>query len=71
MTANLGNADRILRAILGLALIAAPLLNIPAIWSSAALSYGSIAVGLVLFATALFQFCPLYRIVGMSTCKLK
>tara|TARA_R110002074_G_scaffold3594_20_gene18807 strand:- start:119 stop:331 length:213 start_codon:yes stop_codon:yes gene_type:complete len=69
MTANLGNADRMLRAIIGIALILAPLLNIPAIWSTSALSYGSIAVGLVLVATALFRFCPLYRVFGISTCK--
>ena len=70
MTANLGNIDRLLRAILGLVLIFAPLLNIPAIWSSPVLSYGAMAVGLVLVLTALVRFCPLYRIVGLSTCKL-
>ena len=70
MTANVGNMDRILRAILGLVLIIAPLLNMPAIWASAALAYGSMAVGIVLVATALFQFCPLYRIFGLSTCKI-
>lgn len=70
MTANLGSPDRLLRAVLGLVLIFLPLLNIPAIWSSATLAYGSMAVGLVLVLTALFRFCPLYRIVGISTCKL-
>lgn len=70
MTANLGSPDRLIRAIIGLALIFLPLLNIPAIWSSAALAYGSMAVGLILVLTALFRFCPLYRIVGISTCKL-
>ncbi|MEO9824624.1 MAG: DUF2892 domain-containing protein [Paracoccaceae bacterium] len=70
MTANLGSPDRLLRAILGLSLIFLPLLNIPAIWSSATLAYGSMAVGLILVLTALFRFCPLYRIVGISTCKL-
>lgn len=70
MTANVGNSDRILRAILGLILIFAPLLNLPAIWSSAALAYGSMAVGLVLVVTALVRFCPLYRIIGLSTCKI-
>ncbi|MCX8227332.1 MAG: DUF2892 domain-containing protein, partial [Sulfitobacter sp.] len=34
MSANVGNTDRILRAILGIILFIAPLLNIPAIWSS-------------------------------------
>jgi hypothetical protein len=70
MNANLGNLDRAIRIILGLALIVAPLLNIPAVWSSAVLSYGSMAVGLVLVVTGLFRFCPLYRIFGISTCKL-
>ncbi len=70
MSANVGNTDRILRAILGLVLFFAPLLNMPAIWSSAALAYGSMAIGIVLIATALFRFCPLYRLLGMSTCRL-
>ncbi len=70
MTANVGNMDRILRAILGIILFIAPLLNIPAIWSSAYLAYGSMAVGLILVATAFFRFCPLYRILGLSTCKI-
>ena len=70
MTANLGTFDRILRLILGAVLIAAPLLDTPAIWSSAALVFASIGVGLLLVVTALFRFCPLYRILGLSTCKL-
>lgn len=70
MTANLGNLDRAIRAILGLVLIIAPLLNMPAIWSSAAMGYGSMAVGVVLVLTALVRFCPLYRILGISTCKI-
>lgn len=70
MTANLGNVDRILRAVVGLALLFAPLLNMPPVWASASLAYTSMGVGLVLLATALFRFCPLYRVFGMSTCKL-
>jgi VIT1/CCC1 family predicted Fe2+/Mn2+ transporter len=70
MTANLGNLDRLIRAILGAILILLPLLNMPAIWSSAYLAIGSIAVGLVLLVTALVRFCPLYRILRLSTCTL-
>lgn len=70
MTANVGNIDRIARFVLGLVLFFAPLLNIPAIWSSAGFAYGSMAVGLVLVLTAMFRFCPLYRVLGLSTCKL-
>ena len=69
MSVNVGKADRVFRAILGLVLIIAPLLNMPAIWSNAALAYGTMVIGLVLVATALFRFCPLYRIIGFSTCK--
>ncbi|WP_299732663.1 DUF2892 domain-containing protein [uncultured Tateyamaria sp.] len=70
MIANLGRPDRLIRAILGLVLIVLPLLNMPAIWSSGALAYGSMGVGAILVLTALVRFCPLYRIVGISTCKL-
>lgn len=70
MTANLGTADRLLRAIVGLALILSPLANVPAIWSSGTFAFASMAVGAVLIATSLIRFCPLYRIVGISTCKI-
>jgi hypothetical protein len=70
MSANVGNMDRVLRGFLGLILIIAPLLNVPAIWSSAPVAFGSMAIGLVLVATAVVRFCPLYRIIGVSTCKL-
>jgi hypothetical protein len=70
MTPNLGNIDRITRLLIGLALFFAPLLNLPAIWSSSTAAYVSMCVGLILTLTALFRFCPLYRILGMSTCKL-
>ncbi|MBW4706282.1 DUF2892 domain-containing protein [Roseobacter sp. YSTF-M11] len=70
MTANLGNIDRVARALIGLALILAPLLNMPAVWSSSLVAYGSMAVGAILVITAGVRFCPLYRILGISTCKL-
>lgn len=70
MSVNVGNIDRVLRGLLGLILIIAPLLNTPAIWSSAPVAYGSMAIGLVLLVTAVLRFCPLYRIIGISTCKL-
>lgn len=70
MIANLGSIDRLFSAAVGLILLFAPLLNLPVIWSSAALAYGSMGVGLVLIVTALFRFCPLYRVFGITTCKL-
>ena len=68
MTPNVGTIDRTMRFLLGLILVIAPLLNIPAIWSGPVLSYGAMAIGLVLMATSALAFCPLYRILGLSTC---
>lgn len=64
MLRNESNLDRILRAVVGGALLVA--------WIAGALS-GVWAVvlglvGLVLVATALVGFCPLYRLLGVSTC---
>ena len=70
MTANLGRVDRVLRLLIGLALLVGPLLNTPPIWSDGAWAYVSMAVGLVLAATALFRFCPIYKVFGISTCRL-
>lgn len=70
MSANVGNIDRAVRFLLGIVLIILPLLNMPAIWSSSVLSYSSMLVGLILAGTALFRFCPLYRLLGLSTCKI-
>jgi len=70
MSANVGNADRHFRLVVGIILLLSPLLNMPAIWSSSGFAYASMAVGVILIATSLFRFCPLYRLIGVSTCKL-
>ncbi|MEX0338081.1 MAG: DUF2892 domain-containing protein [Arenibacterium sp.] len=70
MTPNLGSMDRVLRFFIGLALLMAPLGNVPPIWTSAIFGFGAMAVGLILIATSLFRFCPLYRLAGISTCKI-
>ncbi|NNE54108.1 MAG: DUF2892 domain-containing protein [Sulfitobacter sp.] len=69
MTANLGTIDRLLRLIIGLALIGMPLLNVPSVWENRGLGFLCMAIGLVLVATALFRFCPIYRVLGISTCQ--
>ncbi|MGE0502233.1 MAG: DUF2892 domain-containing protein [Rhizobiaceae bacterium] len=68
--ANVGSSDRLVRAILGLVLIAAPFLPFTAMlfagWG--AWSYLVAAVGLVLVGTSAMRFCPLYAIFGANTC---
>ncbi len=64
--ANVGSLDRIIRIVVGAALILAPLLGLVASASST-LGIIMIAVGAVLLGTGFVSFCPLYRIIGAST----
>ncbi len=59
MKKNVGGIDRILRGVLGIAIIAAGL-----IFSS---WWG--LIGVVFLFTSLFSFCPAYLPFGLSSCK--
>lgn len=62
MTANIGNADRIIRVIVGLALLSLLfLLDGNARW------FG--LIGLVALLTAGVRFCPLYAVLGCRSCR--
>lgn len=69
MTPNLGIFDRALRLFVGLILIVAPIIDFPSIWENASYGYVSMSIGAVLFVTGTLRFCPLYRVLGLSTCK--
>ncbi len=61
MIKNVGTIDRVLRVVLGVAVLSLLfLLNGPAHWVGLA--------GIVLIVTGTFSFCPLYRLTGLSTC---
>jgi hypothetical protein len=62
MNANVGGIDRILRIVVGLALIA---------WVAALGGPVWAWIGLVPLATGLFKFCPFYPLLGLSTCPVK
>ncbi|MCK6596742.1 MAG: DUF2892 domain-containing protein [Bdellovibrionaceae bacterium] len=64
MKKNVGNVDRILRVILGLALLAFAFLGPEGIrmWGF---------IGVVPLATGIINFCPLYTLLGINTCSLK
>lgn len=66
MVRNESNLDRTLRALIGAALLIAWIAG----WLSGTLAAVLGIVGLVLVATAIVGFCPLYRVFGMSTCPL-
>lgn len=59
MKANVGRVDKWIRILLGVALIAWALTNGP-VWAW---------IGIVPLATGLFNFCPLYRVLGINTCR--
>ena len=65
MVKNEGTTDRTVRGIAGALLLilgATQLL-------SGVLGVIAIVVGIVLLVTAAVGFCPIYRMLGMSTCK--
>jgi hypothetical protein len=62
MKSNVGGLDRILRIVLGLALIGLTLSGTIGPWGW---------IGIVPLATALLNFCPLYAVLGFSTCPTK
>lgn len=58
MKSNVGGIDKILRIVAGIALIAWALMGGP-VWAW---------IGVVPLATGAIGICPLYSILGMSTC---
>lgn len=62
---NVGTIDRVLRIVVGLALLAGFFLNPEAGYRWLYL------IGIVPLATGLMSTCPLYSILGLSTCPMK
>lgn len=69
MIANVGNLDRAIRLVLGVALIAAALLSGWVVFDGVALKSVAVVVGVVMLATATFRLCPLYTVLGVKTCR--
>jgi hypothetical protein len=67
MTRNESNADRIIRAVIGIALIALWILGV----TQGVLAVILGVVGAVLVLTSLVGFCPLYALFGINTCPVK
>ena len=59
MKANIGTIDRSLRIVVGLLLIGLSLSGVIGVWGW---------IGLVLLATGIFRFCPVYTLLGIKTC---
>jgi hypothetical protein len=61
---NVGQTDRIFRTVLGLAML------IAFFYTSGPLHW-LLLIGIVPLLTAVFSTCPLYSVLGMSTCPVK
>ncbi len=59
MKANVGSTERTLRIVAGLIIIGLGVYY-QSLWG---------VIGLIPLLTGLFRFCPLYRMLGMNTCK--
>jgi hypothetical protein len=64
MTNNVGSTDRILRIVLGVALLAF------ALFSGSAYAWLGY-IGIIPLITAAMGSCPVYSMLGMSTCPVK
>lgn len=61
MNANVGNVDRAARALVGVALIGATVAGAIGPWGW---------IGVVPLLTAAVGWCPLYKVLGIDTCRL-
>ena len=61
MNKNEGTVDRALRVVVGLVLLALVFVGPKTMLG---------LIGIVPLATGLVGFCPLYRLIGMSTCPM-
>jgi hypothetical protein len=61
VTANEGTLDRAVRVVIGLALLSLTVVGPRTLWG---------LVGLVPLGTGLLGVCPVYSILGISTCKV-
>jgi hypothetical protein len=62
MKLNVGGIDRILRIVVGLALIALAATGMVGWWGW---------LGVIPLGTGLLRFCPAYTLLGMSTCPMQ
>jgi hypothetical protein len=58
---NVGSLDRLLRIVVGAALIVATLAGLIGVWGW---------VGVVPLATGLLRTCPVYSLLGLNTCPI-
>lgn len=71
MHANVGIPDRIIRIAAGVALALVVLFSGLPLFASAVWFWIGLAVSAILIVTAVAGFCPLYTVLGVSTCRAR
>jgi len=66
MKKNMGSTDKIIRVIIAAVIGLIYYLD----YISGTIAYVLMAVAIILLVTSLVNFCPLYRLLGTSTCKM-
>jgi hypothetical protein len=59
MKLNVGNADRAMRVVIGVALLSLTVIGPQSLWG---------LVGIVPLLTGVFRYCPAYSLFGISSC---
>ncbi|MGL6078261.1 YgaP family membrane protein [Methyloversatilis discipulorum] len=62
MKSNVGGIDKILRIVVGVTLIALAAMGQIGVWGY---------IGVVPLLTGLFNFCPVYPLLGINTCGIR
>jgi len=64
---NVGGIDRVLRIIIGLALLSL------VFFGDKIIGYNTVYgwIGIIPLLTGIFKFCPLYTLLGLKTCSTK
>ncbi len=64
---NEGTADRVIRVVVGIVLLALYFMGTV----TGTLGWVALVVGIIALATGAVGFCPLYAVLGLSTCPVK
>ncbi|MFA6907592.1 MAG: DUF2892 domain-containing protein [Candidatus Micrarchaeia archaeon] len=64
---NVGEIDKAVRAILGMAFLSMYIGN----YAAQPWLYAALALGLAMVATAAYETCPIYSLFGINTCAAK
>ena len=67
MKKNVGTGDRFLRVMIGVIALIVGLSGL----LEGTLKWLALGIGGVMILTASLQFCPLYTLLGINTCKVK